>query len=135
MATLRADSVCGPIAVRRLLNPETGRLVVVRVYKPRPSRRAWVCRFDLSCRGDSRSGRAYGVDGLQALLLVYRAIRREVENRGYVWVGLPAELGFPRCADGVDLQTLRSAERAIDRTMRRWANNVAAKGCRVPKSR
>jgi hypothetical protein len=124
MTATRFKPIRTPVAVRRLREPGTGQVIVLRIDRPRRSGRDWVCWFELSGGVNSRIGRAYGVDGVQALFLVFRAIRKEVENRGYSWVGLPAELGFPRCADGVDLQTLRSAEQALDRTMERWAKRM-----------
>lgn len=115
------------VATCRLMDRKSDRLVRLRIFAPCRSKRAWVCRFEMESRAGHRSGRAFGTTSVQALFLVFQAIRNELEPGRYTDIhGSPAELDFPRFVVAFDLQTLVSAERSLENRMKRYVRRADA---------
>lgn len=79
--------------------PKGRKQIIVRVGVPRKAHPVdWMCPFQISGIGRPRVYAAYGVDALQALQLVFKAIRFELARHAIdaVWLGSePWDLGFP----------------------------------------
>jgi hypothetical protein len=90
--------VIRPIAVRELQLVPSGRPVVLEVDAPERRRGgSWVCTYRVRGLGRIRAGRVTGADGVEALLLAFAALRRELEPFGarLTWTGEAGELGLP----------------------------------------
>lgn len=91
----------GPvIASRTLAHAASGRAVLLELAKPRRvAAGEYRCDFRLRGAGPARHRRAFGVDGLQALLLAGEAARLALapDARAFAWGDGPAgELGLSR---------------------------------------
>lgn len=88
-----------PIATRHLARSDTGARVTVQLGRPRRRRTG---EYECPCRvrglGPARIGRALGEDSVQALQLVFEAVRLELEPHAAIltWFGAHGETGFPR---------------------------------------
>lgn len=77
-----------------------GRNVGCRFFKPEPDGQDYRCRYEIDWPEGAYVGRAYGVDGVQALLLAMQKAHtdllaaRENEGRQIAWLDMPG-LGMP----------------------------------------
>ena len=73
------------IATRRLSRRDTGGVVTVEWARPRRRRTGeFECAYRVTGLGRVRRGRAFGEDGIQALQLVFEAVRLELEPHGAI---------------------------------------------------
>ena len=87
-----------PIATRHLARTDTGAAVIVQLGRPRRRRTGeFECRYRVRGVGRTKVGRALGEDSVQALQLVFEAVRVELEPHSptLAWYGEPGETGFP----------------------------------------
>ena len=91
----------GPSLVeRKLMTKADNKYVLARLGFPRPSDKApneWACDFQLAGGKDGRIRVAYGVDGMQALVIAAAEMRRSLdEMRGLLASDEVYEFVFPR---------------------------------------
>jgi hypothetical protein len=93
----------GPVIVSRTIEivGADGGEVIVEVAKPYPNPKGdWSCEFRIRGLGDGRARAIHGVDGMQALQLVFVAIRGHLQMYAdrLAWLGEPLEgdMGFPQ---------------------------------------
>ncbi len=79
-------------------------LVCVEIGKPRKTRGvdAYVCPYRVRGLGDDIVRAVYGVDAVQALELVMRAIGSQIANRTELRFLGNKDLGFPQPPPGAD---------------------------------
>ena len=101
------------IAERVLKRCDTGRPVVVKVFKPVPDPEDpnddWACGFEITGLGKPVRKRAIGVDSMQALRLSFQCIRAHLEPSGVPLAyesDTPGSTGFERFALDEDVNAL-----------------------------
>jgi hypothetical protein len=89
-----------PIATRLLARTDTGAAVTVQLGQPRRRRTGeFECPYRVRGLGRVKIGRALGEDSVQALQLVFEAVRQELEPHAAIltWYGGErGETGFPQ---------------------------------------
>lgn len=87
-------------AERRLQSVDNpARIVSVQIGKPYNIKNEWRAPYRVLGIGRARSGFAVGEDAVQALMLVFEAVRAELDrgNTALSWLsGEPGDVGFPR---------------------------------------
>jgi hypothetical protein len=126
----------GPvIASRELSRPKGGPPVLVEIGKPRRRRTGeWECQYRIRGLKRQRLRRALGEDAVQALELVFQAIRIELEEQGsdLTWTGEPGETGFTRFFPDVFGPAVRHrVERLIDRELAREGRRLKRRSIKL----
>jgi hypothetical protein len=88
-----------PLATRQLARTDSGAAVTVQLGRPRRRRTGeFECPYRVRGLGRVKVGRALGEDSVQALQLVFEAVRLELEPHAatLTWYGEPGETGFPQ---------------------------------------
>lgn len=81
------------VATRSFQN-DAGSTVVATVFEPTmPEEDKWACRFQISGLPTDVDERAYGVDGMQALMMALEGIRVHLERSGATLIWLDGEPG------------------------------------------
>jgi hypothetical protein len=135
-----ASPLRDPIASRQLeLAGAQRRFVRVRFDRPRRSPpRAWVCAFEIAGLGGRKRYRAFGADGVQALLLAIELARLTLKNGGVRIHGAWADEsgGFPRYVPSLFGRGFAEhLGRLIDGEVERVARGAIRSGGRRPKPR
>lgn len=100
-----------PIASRilKIVDEETERPVVVRLFMPYEDDRAWRCDYEIGWPGQPRAFRSFGSDAFQAIQLAMRMIGVELYTSAYHKAGTlvldvkGAGFGFPVPTTAKDL--------------------------------
>jgi hypothetical protein len=122
-------SIMGPIVCTRKLVGELGDkrrvTATVRIGTPRKQGQNWVCAFDVSGIGLRQPVLAYGVDGVQALVMALSGIRATIDKSDVSWSwvhGQKGYTGFPSFVPmGFGVAFTRKLERLMDREVTRFA--------------
>jgi hypothetical protein len=123
-----------PVIVERTLRSEGGaaRPVQLRLGMPRPSPKGdWECPYQIVGLGKSRSQVAYGLDGMQALLMAVEALRVTIEESGerLAWEGGEnGDHGLPRVVPAFfGLAFAQRMSKLIDQEVERFSRRQAGK--------
>lgn len=117
-----------PIVVRRLCVLGSPRRVVrIEIAQPRELSGCWCCAYRIRGAGLRIDFRAFGEDGLQALLLTFVAVRAQLDTCGQplVWTGdqhgdRAGDVGIPLQAPmHLGFETQRRIERICQRAVAR----------------
>ena len=111
-----------PIAIRKLkVDKSSKRTVVVQFWAPeRVASDEWRCPYEVRGGGLRGLKYSYGVDSMQALGLVFQAVRNDLEAlKEATWFDIPLQGCFPSFVPFVgDIEVTRRIEKMIDQELR-----------------
>jgi hypothetical protein len=109
----------------------------VRIGIPRKHGKNWVCPFHMSRVELRKPVLAYGVDGVQALIMALSGIRATIDKSKITWSwmhGKKGYAGFPIFVPmGFGTTFSRKLERLIDREVTRFAREAERRSKRPSK--
>jgi hypothetical protein len=126
------------IASRQLARRNRKPPLLIEIGIPRRRRAGeWECQYRIRGLRPLRPRRALGEDSVQALELVFQAIRLELEQYGrdLSWTGEPGDVGFHRFFPDVLGSTVsRRIGRLIDRELAKEGKRLASRHRRSANS-